>query len=366
MPRRLFAKGRIARRPESKRSVVGTALLVVFSLGLVGLSYFEAPYVIERPGPVVNVLGDYDDKPVIAISGAKTFKTTGELGLLSVSIVGSPEQTPDWLELFWAWIDPAQAILPVEAVYPPDMTTEQIEAESTAMMEESQQDSVAVALLKLGYVVPSKIYVSEVSKNKPSSGKLIAGDFVLSVNGVKPQSIENLRELINKYDSKTALTVRVLRGIKELEYQLTPIKNEDQKFVLGIFVGTKYDFPVKVNLQVADIGGPSGGMMFALGIFDQLTPGSLTGGKNIAGTGTIDSKGVIGPIGGIRQKMYGAVRSGATHFLAPVENCSEVTGHVPAGLTVLTVETFDESLSIVEAIAKNQDLTQFGTCEPAK
>lgn len=366
MPRRLFAKGRIARRPESKRSVVGTALLVVFSLGLVALSYFEAPYVIERPGPVVNVLGKYEDQSVIEITGTKTYETTGELGLLSVSIVGSPEQTPDWLELFWAWIDPAQAVLPLEAVYPAQMTTAEIEAESTAMMEESQQDSVAVALMKLGYEVPSKIYVSEVSKNKPSSGKLVAGDFVLSVNGVKPESIENLRELINKYDSKKPLAVKVERKGKQLEYQLTPIKNDDGKFVLGIFVGTKYEFPVKVNLQVADIGGPSGGMMFALGIFDQLTPGSLTGGKNIAGTGTIDSKGVIGPIGGIRQKMYGAVRAGATHFLAPVENCSEVVGHVPAGLTVITVGTFDESVSIVEAIAKDKDLSQFGACEPNK
>lgn len=362
MPRRLFANSRIARRPETPRSVVGTALLVVFSLGLVALSYFQSPYVIERPGPVVNVLGEYQDKSVIEISGTKTYATTGELGLLSVSIVGSPEQTPDWLELFWAWLDPAQAVIPVESVFPPETTTEQIEAESTAMMEESQQDSVAVALKKLGYEVPSKIYVSEVSKNKPSSGKLIAGDFVLSVNGVKPESIENLRELINRYDSKTALAVKVLRDSKQLEYQLTPIKNEDDKFVLGIFVGTKYDFPVKVNLQVADIGGPSGGMMFALGIYDQLTPGSLTGGKNIAGTGTIDSNGAIGPIGGIRQKMYGAVRSGATHFLAPVENCSEVSGHVPAGLTVITVETFDESIRIVEAIAKGSDLAQFGTC----
>lgn len=362
MPRRLFAKGRIARRPETKRSVVGTALLVVFSLGLVALSYFETPYLIERPGPVVNVLGDYDDKAVIQISGAKTFETTGELGLLSVSIVGSPDQTPDWLELFWAWIDPAQAIVPIEAVYPANVTVEEIDAESTAMMEESQQDSVAVALLKLGYKVPSKIYVSEVSKNKPSSGKLVAGDFVLSVNGVEPGSVEQLRDLINKYDSKTPITVDVLRAGKKLSYDLTPIKNEDDKFVLGIFVGTKYEFPFKVNLQVADIGGPSGGMMFALGIYDQLTPGSLTGGKNIAGTGTIDSKGVIGPIGGIRQKMYGAIRSGATHFLAPVENCSEVVGHVPAGLTVVTVETFDESVSIVEAIAKNKDLSQFGTC----
>jgi PDZ domain-containing protein len=119
---------------------------------------------------------------------------------------------------------------------------------------------------------------------------------------------------------------------------------------------------VKVNLQVSDIGGPSGGMMFALGIYDRLTPGALTGGKNIAGTGTVNSLGEIGPIGGIRQKMYGAERSGATHFLAPVGNCSEVVGHIPTGLTVISVRTFDEALVAVEAIANGKDTKQLGSC----
>jgi PDZ domain-containing protein len=362
VPRRLFAKSRIARRPESSRSVVGTGLLVLFSLGLVALSFFDAPYVIERPGPVVNVLGEYQDKAVIQITGTKTYPTEGELGLLSVSIVGSPEQTPSWPELFFAWIDPAQAIAPLEEFYPDTKTVEQVDAESTAMMEESQQDSVAIVLKKLGYEVPSNIYISEVSKNKPSSGKLVAGDFVVGINGVKPTSIDNLRAMIGEYDSTNPLKVSVLREGKSLVYEINPVKNDDGKYVLGILVGTKYDFPVKVNLQVSDIGGPSGGMMFALGIYDQLTPGALTGGKNIAGTGTVNAEGTVGPIGGIRQKMYGAQRSGATHFLAPIDNCSEVVGHIPTGLTVISVRNFEEALAAVETIARGSDLSRLGSC----
>lgn len=363
MPRRLFAKGRIARRPESTRSVVGTGLLVLFSLGLVALSFLDAPYVIERPGPVVNVLGEYQDKPVIQIVDTQTYVTVGELGLLSVSIVGSPEQTPSWPELFFAWLDPAQSIAPLEEFYPESKTVEQVEAESTAMMEESQQDSVAVALKKIGYEIPSNIYISEVSKNKPASGKLVASDFVLAVNGVKPTSIDNLREMVGAYDSQNPLKITVERAGKPLVFEITPVKNDDGKYVLGIFVGTKYDFPVKVNLQVSDIGGPSGGMMFALGIYDQLTPGALTGGKNIAGTGTVNSLGEIGPIGGIKQKMYGAQRSGATHFLAPAQNCSDVVGQVPTGLTVFSVRTFDEALAAVKAIATGKGLARISTCD---
>jgi PDZ domain-containing protein len=328
----------------------------------VALSFFDAPYVIERPGPVVNVLGEYQDKAVIQITGTKTYPTEGELGLLSVSIVGSPEQTPSWPELFFAWIDPAQAIAPIEEFYPDTKTVEQVDAESTAMMEESQQDSVAIVLKKLGYEVPSNIYISEVSKNKPSSGKIVAGDFVVGINGVKPTSIENLRAMIGEYDSTNPLKVSVLREGKSLVYEINPVKNDDGKFVLGILVGTKYDFPVKVNLQVSDIGGPSGGMMFALGIYDQLTPGALTGGKNIAGTGTVNAEGSVGPIGGIRQKMYGAQRSGATHFLAPIDNCSEVVGHIPTGLTVISVRNFEEALAAVETIARGSDLSRLGSC----
>jgi PDZ domain-containing protein len=311
---------------------------------------------------VVNVLGEYQDKAVIQITGTKTYPTEGELGLLSVSIVGSPEQTPSWPELFFAWIDPAQAIAPLEEFYPDTKTVEQVDAESTAMMEESQQDSVAIVLKKLGYEVPSNIYISEVSKNKPSSGKLVAGDFVVGINGVEPTSIDNLRAMIGEYDSTNPLKVSVLREGKSLVYEINPVKNDDGKFVLGILVGTKYDFPVKVNLQVSDIGGPSGGMMFALGIYDQLTPGALTGGKNIAGTGTVNAEGTVGPIGGIRQKMYGAQRSGATHFLAPIDNCSEVVGHIPTGLTVISVRNFEEALAAVETIARGSDLSRLGSC----
>jgi PDZ domain-containing protein len=360
VPFRRFAKGE--KTKSAARSVAGWTFVAIAAAGLIVLDLFQAPYVIERPGPVVNVLGNYEGSEVVKISDVKTYATTGALDLLSVSVVGNPERTPSWVDLFWAWLDPAQAIVPVETVYPKQVTLEELEAESTAMMEESQQDAVAVALLKLGYEVASNVYVSEVTKNRPAAGKLVAGDFVTAVDGQEPTSVDDLRRLINLYDGSSALEIEVLRKGKTLTYEITPTKNEDGAWVLGIFVGTTYDFPVEVDLSVADIGGPSGGMMFALGIYDKLTQGSLTRGKNIAGTGTISVDGTVGPIGGIRQKMYGAVRAGATHFLAPVENCGEVSGHVPSGLTVVAVSTFDEALKAVEQISMNKSLSQLGSC----
>src|SRR5690606_10810906 len=115
---------------------------------------------------------------------------------------------------------------------------------------------------------------------------------------------------------------------------------------------TQYeDFPFDVTIQLDNVGGPSAGMMFALGIVDVLTPGEATGGEDIAGTGTIAGDGDVGPIGGIRQKLYGARDAGADWFLAPQENCDEVTGHVPDGLRVVSVDTLADALTAVDAIA---------------
>jgi PDZ domain-containing protein len=253
-------------------------------------------------------------------------------------------------------------VLLLDQVFPANQTTEESQAESTAMMEQSQQEAIAVALKKLNFEVPVELYVSEVSKNSPSSGQVVAADFIRTVNGVKVETIEELRAQVNKFNGKDPVALVVSRNGVEKSFSLTPVKDESGAYRLGLIVGYKYDFPIQVTLKLADVGGPSGGMMFALAIYDKLTPGELTGGKYLAGTGTIDASGSIGPIGGIQQKMYGAVDSGAKYFLAPAENCSEVRGHVPADLQVFSVKTFDEALKVVETIGDGKDTSALANC----
>jgi PDZ domain-containing protein len=132
--------------------------------------------------------------------------------------------------------------------------------------------------------------------------------------------------------------------------------------IIGIVPGASFDFPVDVTIHLQDVGGPSAGMMFALGIYDTLTPGALTGGEHVAGTGTIDAEGDVGPIGGIRQKMIGARDAGAGWFLAPEANCGEVVGHVPGGLRVFAVSTLDEALEVVTAIGAGRPTGDFASC----
>jgi PDZ domain-containing protein len=97
--------------------------------------------------------------------------------------------------------------------------------------------------------------------------------------------------------------------------------------------------------------------LFAIGIIDKLTPGALTQGKIIAGTGTIDPDGNVGEIGGIRQKLIGARDAGAVLFLAPEGNCDEVIGHIPDGLTVVAIETLKDAMDEIEAFNAGKTVT---------
>lgn len=351
-----------ARAKSKSRRSVGLAFLVLGIGSLLAVWSFPTPYVIEQPGPAYNVLGTDSGKQIISVENATSYATSGSLDLLTVQIAGNRSKTPSWLEILNAWMDPSKSVVPIDEIFPANQTVEQSTAESTAMMEQSQQEAIAVALKNLGYQVPVQLYVSEVTKNSPSSGQIVAADFVQKVNGAKVATIEELRQKVNQYDGKNPLTVELLRNGEPKTFSITPKKDETGAYRIGIMVGYKYDFPVKVKLKLADVGGPSGGMMFALGIYDKLTPGQLTGGKDIAGTGTIDGAGVVGPIGGIQQKMFGARKAGAQFFLAPKDNCSEVVGHIPTGLRVFKVTNFKDALTAVESIGSGADLSALPTC----
>ena len=351
-----------SRRQSKPRRFVGFGFLLVFTAGLLAAAFLPTPYVIESPGPTFNVLGETEGKPVIEVNGAKTFETDGNLDVLTVSLLGSREQTPSWIEIALAWMDPAKIVVPLDQAFPTGQTVEEVRAESTAMMEESQQDAIAAALVNLGYEVPSHVYVSEVSAGAAASGKIKAADFILAVNNVEITTVEGLREQVAKFDGEQPLVIEYTRNGVPGSAEITPIKDAEGKLRLGLMVGYKFDFPIKVDLQLGDVGGPSGGMMFALGILDKLTPGFLNGGEYVAGTGTITPAGNVGPIGGIRQKLFGASDKGAQYFLAPSQNCDEVIGHIPDGLQVFSISKLSEAVTVLEQISMGANLSSLPSC----
>lgn len=346
----------------SAKRGLGFFLALTFFLGLVTLVVLPTPYLIERPGPTFDVLGEVEGQPVIQINNQQSYESEGQLDVLTVSIVGRPERTPSWIEIGFAWLDANQKVVPVEALYPPNRTSEEIRAESSAMMEVSQQDAIAAALGYLNYETPREIYIAQVTADSPSSGKLVAADFVISVDGQRLTSIEQLRSIVGAWNEVSSVEVTVNRNGIEVTEEVTPVKDAEGNYRLGILVGYKYDFPVDVELQLGDVGGPSGGMMFALGIIDRLTPGDMTGGLHIAGTGTIQQSGVVGPIGGVVLKLHGAKAAGATVFLAAAGNCPEIVGNEPDGLRVVKIEKLSDAVSALEKLSKNQNLASLPSC----
>ncbi len=330
--------------PRPKRgSWTITALLV---LSLAGLMTLPSGYVIERPGQVFNVMGELDEKPVISATDVETYESETRLDITTVSLLGNRDSTPGWLQILAAWMDPDQVVLPLDEVYPPQLSTEQVRAESTAQMEVSQQDAIAAALTELGYELDRQLYVASVIAETPASKKLVAGDFLVAVGSVAVATYEELRAQIQLSEGNSVI-IKVIRDGKPMEFELTPEKKEDS-WVIGAMVGYVYDFPVDIKLQLGDVGGPSGGLIFALGIYDALTEGSLAGKTHIAGTGTITADGSVGPIGGIELKLISAKKAGATLFLAPEGNCSEVVGQIPDGLSVVIVKDLKSALTAIE------------------
>jgi PDZ domain-containing protein len=320
-----------------------TALLV---LSLAGLMTLPSGYVIERPGQVFNVMGEIDEKPVISATDVKTYKSETRLDITTVSLLGNRDSTPGWLQVLVAWLDPDQVVLPLDEVYPPQLSTEQVRAESTAQMEVSQQDAIAAALQELGYQLDRQLYVASVIADTPASKKLVAGDYLLAVGAVEVATYEELREQI-QLNGGEPVEIKVVRDGKPMSFELIP-EQKDDSWVIGAMVGYVYDFPVDIELQLGDVGGPSGGLIFALGIYDVLTEGSLASNTHIAGTGTISSDGKVGPIGGIELKLIAAKNAGAKLFLAPEGNCSEVIGQIPQGLSVVIVNDLKSALSAIQ------------------
>ncbi|MGO2683492.1 YlbL family protein [Microbacterium sp.] len=356
-------------RTRPARVGLGVWALIVALIALVVLTFLPTPYVIQRPGPVYDTLGsaastDDEQVPLIEIDGADTYETSGSLNLTTVEVVGNRERTPSWFELAIAWMDASRAVMPIDAVFPEGVTTEERNERNATLMVDSQHEATAAALHELDYDTGAEVDVVSAVEGSPADGLLEEGDVVEQIDGVDVTSATALRDAIQEAEGDVVeLTVRRDDDVQQIE--ITPEKeqvNGVDTWLIGITLTTEYDFPFDVQIQLDNVGGPSAGMMFALGIVDELTPGELTGGNDIAGTGTIDATGAVGPIGGIRQKLYGARDAGADYFLAPASNCDEVVGHIPDGLQVISTSTLEESLDALDVIADGGDVDALPTC----
>jgi Lon-like protease len=337
----------------------GWAALAAAGVGSLALAFVPSPYVVEVPGPTFDTLGATDAGELIVVEGAPTYPTEGELRLLTVAYFGDPQRPLSWVDVAQAYVDPADSIIPMDVAYPPSVTLQQANEAGQIEMRNSQSAAIAAALIHQGEDVQSDVRIAGVIAGSPADGVLREGDRILRVNGETAYDVWSIRAAIAAAPGASSFEVE--RDGQPLTVEVTPAVDGEARIV-GIYPSNEFTFPFQVDIQLPNVGGPSAGMMFALGIIDELTPGAMTAGTRWAGTGTISALGDVGPIGGIVQKMHGALDAGATHFLAPAANCADVVGHIPDGLTVFSAATLDEAVAAIEAVAMNADTSALPTC----
>jgi Lon-like protease len=338
-------------------AVAGALLVLLVALG----SVLPVPYVVLVPGPVTNTLGTVatasgGTRPVVAASGAQTYPTSGRLYLTTVGVVpGSCSNHPTLWQALQAWWNHEETVEPHQVICPPDESSQQVQQQNENEMSQSQRDAVTAALLQLGYK-PTKttVLVGDVSPGTPADGKLESGDAIDAVNGTQVTDPTQLRKLINAVGVGGQVTIDVTRNGKHRSLQVHTIDGGGGRPIVGVQldINARFSKPkVKIGIDPADVGGPSAGLAFTLGIIDKLTPGSLTAGRTVAVTGTIDGFGTVGPIGGIQQKIAGARRGGATVFLAPAADCADAKKVAPSNMTLVKVDTLKTALAALKTIA---------------
>jgi PDZ domain-containing protein len=320
------------------------------------LVILPVPYVVEMPGPTVDVLGETGDVELIQVPDPPEHPVTGQLRLTTVSTHGSDHDLTVG-EAIMRWLSSADQVIPYEAAYPRSFTRAERETRSAQQMASSQELASVAALNELGIGVELRI-VDAVGE--AASRVLKPDDVLVAIDGTDLRDFEHLLEVLNAIPAGTSIEIAIRRDGREHVVTMATEDDGEGRARMGVTVG--FALPVDVRFGVEGIGGSSAGLIFALGIVDKLGPTDLADSRIVAGTGTIDADGNIGPIGGIQQKMVAARRDGAELFLAPEKNCPDVRGSVPRGLTVASVATLADALDALRGI-RDRSMDTLDTCQ---
>jgi PDZ domain-containing protein len=359
-----------------------TATMLASTLMLIALLcagvFLPVPYSEMSPGPTVNTLGEHNGEPVLQVSGRKTYPTDGHLNMTTVRVT-SADYRMNLVEAVYGWLAHDDKVVPHDTLYPDGKTEEQSTQENAEEFSQSQESAKVAALKELGIPVRSWVIVSTVVKGTPAQGRLHAGDVIKAVDGTAVKQPSDVAKLVTRHKPGQDVVFTVVPAKDQAAAEklnktatatkkvtITTAESHDtgaKRAIVGISAGTDHTFPFTIDIKLADVGGPSAGLMFALGIYDKLTPGSLTGGKFVAGTGTIDDDGKVGPIGGVEMKTVGARDKGAQYFLTPADNCAAAAKDAPSGLTLVKVGTIGDALGALKDIrsGKTADLPKCTT-----
>jgi Lon-like protease len=307
---------------------------------LVGAAWIRVPYYSVGPGPVRAVL------PMIRFEGPPRYDPSGQLAMTTVR---TKHLTP--LTAIGAWLDPNEIVVRESVLYPSDYDREREDRRAISQMDGSKIDATVVVLSRLADYPDEHgagALIEATVPGCPADGELFPGDVVVRIDGRPIEQVDDASTAIEA--APRGHRMRWLLDVDGAREEATFARARCVEGS-GPLVGVRMldTFPFPVTISSGDVGGPSAGLMFALGLWELMTPSDLTAGRLIAGTGTIDLDGNVGPIGGIADKIAGAEREGAELFLVPVENFSEVRNLDTGDMRLVPVATFDDALEALRA-----------------
>jgi PDZ domain-containing protein len=310
-----------------------------------------------RPGPAFNTLGEFDHQPMFTFGkDVKTYPTKGSLDFTTVSVTRA-QANVSLAEAFGAYFDDDTAVVPRSFIYREGESADDAKKQGQAQLSSSKDSSRVAGLRAAGYTVPEVPTIDSVDANGSAKGQLRAGDVIRSVDGRDTSTAKAVVEAVGRVDVGDPVTIGYSRhgAKKDVTIVTRPDAKDERLPRIGVKLRSKFDFPIKITNNVGEqVGGPSAGTMFALAIYDRLTPGPLTGGLVVAGTGEIAPDGTVGPIGGIRQKIAGAADDDATVFLVPAANCKEAVDGGDHGLRLVRISTLKSAIDALESLAKDR------------
>lgn len=347
----------------NQRTLAGIVAMPLVAALWAAALFLPAPFVTYYPGSTADLIGPPEEGGAsITVEDHEVYPPTdGELRMTTASIT-RPETRLTLFEALAAWVDPDATVRPYASEYGDGEDDETNQFYSSLQMTSSVDLSVAVALDALGIGYETNVQVGGVRQGYPADGVLEAGDVIRTVQGQPVDDPAAVAELVGRAGVGAEVAMQVERDGETLDVTVVPAE-EDGEARIGITPIAGFDFPFPITLTPpAGIGGGSAGTMFALAVYDYLTPGNLTGGLDVAGTGTIDLAGEVGQIGGISQKIPGARDAGADVFLVPYANCKEALSAAHGDMRLVAMDTFTHAVDTLEALAEDPD-ADVTTCE---
>ena len=316
--------------------------LIIVIASILPFGLMKTDYYFMAPGPPYQ----WD----IAIEGAESYDYEGNLYQLTVR-----RDEANYFTYVWAKVDNSVDLYSREVILPKGVTPQELSEISMQNMKTSENVAIAVALNLLDYEIETQgdgVLVVGIMDDSPVAGKLLKEDLIISINNEVIKSTTEFISLLRTYEIGDMVSIGLIRNDKEMSIETKLIEHIDYENepMVGFLASTpnqRFVFPISVDIDTGNVGGPSAGLMMALNVYNSLTEYDITKGVKVAGTGTIEIDGSVGPVGGVKQKVIAAKNAGSTLILVPTANFDDVQSYIDEDTSIVSVDTFNEALNLI-------------------